>query len=93
VPDGTRVADPIWHDARHRAIGCLLPQPARAASALLLLFNAGDADLAFTLPPGRWRARLDSAEPQGESSWSGSGNDAPFALRAHSVAVLSAVEA
>jgi glycogen operon protein len=92
APDGTRAADAIWHDPQHRAIGCLLPQPARSAAALLLLFNSGEADIAFALPPGRWRVRLDSAEPRGESTRP-DGDNAPFALRAHSMALLSVLDA
>jgi glycogen operon protein len=83
--------DKAWNDSGHRAFGCLIPRPGRARQPLLLLFNASDHDLPFALPPGRWHALLDSADPRGESHWRGDAST-PFPLRSRSVVVLQQAE-
>ncbi len=76
-----------WGQRGARVIGAAIGAPGRGSAPLLLLFNAGETDVDFTLPAGRWRALLDSAEPDGRSGWQRVG-DAGFALRARSVALL-----
>ena len=59
--DGAALSHADWHDPAHRAIGVRIARPARTAQALLLLFNPGDRELEFQLPPGRWQVLLDSS--------------------------------
>jgi glycogen operon protein len=82
------VAD--WDSRLSRVLGALIGAPGRAgAPPLLLLFNAGDEDVDFALPEGRWQALLDSVEPDGRPRGPRS-HTASFALRARSVAMLAA---
>ena len=49
-PDGTPLQGDAWHLAGARALGCLIGQPGRAHAPLLLLVNAGVAQVAATPP-------------------------------------------
>jgi glycogen operon protein len=58
-PDGQAMAGDDWN-APDAGLGMLLSAP--TAPPLLLLFNAGAQDIAFTLPaPGAWHPWLDTA--------------------------------
>jgi glycogen operon protein len=77
-----------WADLSDGLLGCLIGQPGRASTPLLLLFNPHDSEHAFVLPAGFWRILLDTAK-------SGSEHDGPvpheasfYPLQAHSVALL-----
>ena len=48
-----------WQRGNRQALAILFEAPAPEPSWLLLL-NAGEADVEFTLPPGRWTLRLAS---------------------------------
>ncbi len=52
---------PTGTDQAQRGIGVRIDRPGRSARPLLLLFNPGDHELMFRLPPGRWQALLDSS--------------------------------
>jgi glycogen operon protein len=85
--DDQPLDEKAWNDTGHRAFGCLIPKPGRPGAPLKLLFNASSHDLQFVLPPGRWNALLDSADPRGETQWQGDAST-PFPLRSRSVVVL-----
>jgi glycogen operon protein len=71
-----------WHDPGARALGLHVRRDIRP---MLCLFNAGDTDLAFALPAGRWQPLIDStgATPQMLADAQGS-----VLLAARSVLVL-----
>ena len=51
--EGGELAGDAWHDPERLCIGCLLVQEARTdsgAHSLLILLNAGEEDVPFTLP-------------------------------------------
>jgi maltooligosyltrehalose trehalohydrolase len=48
----------------------------RGGEEAILVFNFGDSPASVTFPPGRWRKRLDSADPK----WNGMGSPAPLSL-------------
>ena len=51
--EGGELKGEAWHDPERLCIGCLLVQAARGSSgahSLLILFNAGEADISFSLP-------------------------------------------
>jgi glycogen operon protein len=54
---------PDWFDAKAKSLGCLIQENEHAA--LLLMFNAGESDTAFDLPPLpqglRWYLVVDTA--------------------------------
>jgi maltooligosyltrehalose trehalohydrolase len=52
---------------------------------MLCHFHQALMPLRLSVPPGRWRKRLDSAEPQ----WLGAGSSVPARLRGNSVVELS----
>jgi glycogen operon protein len=86
--NGTEMQAQNWGDKADGVLGCLIGQPGRAETPLLLLFNPHDVDQAFVLPAGSWRTLLDTTR-------SGSENDDPvphgassYLLQAHSVALL-----
>jgi glycogen operon protein len=79
-PDGKEMSDHDWNKTFARALGVLISgrglterdEFARLVEDdnLLLLLNAHDEDITFTLPGGPWRSLLDTsgqAVPQGES--------------------------
>ena len=66
--NGEPLSGAHWNDHAARAVGVRIGQPGRAARPLLLLVNAGDCGLDFQLPPGRWRALLDSGASSGMPS-------------------------
>jgi glycogen operon protein len=76
-PDGTEMAVPDWHAGAARALGMLNAE-------MLVLFNSGEADVAFVLPAGQWDALMDS--------FVGAFGRIPcaerYSLRARSLAVL-----
>lgn len=76
-----------WNHHSRRVIGALIGAPGAGGPPLLAIFNAEDEDTPFTLPRGRWRALLDSAQADGRSSWVGEGR---FDSRARTVALLQA---
>ena len=77
-----------WDRRGSRVIGAYVGAPGHGDAALLMLFNAEDADTGFELPAGRWRLELDSAEPHGHRAWHGEGG-VPITLRARSVLLLA----
>jgi glycogen operon protein len=62
-PEGRELNVGDWQQAHAPALGFVLaderPTPKRGP-ALLVLFNRGASELAFTLPPGRWTQHCDS---------------------------------
>jgi glycogen debranching enzyme len=64
-PSGEPLSAAAWNDPAARSIGVRIGRPGRSARPLLLLVNAGDYELDFQLPPGRWQALLDSSAPRG----------------------------
>jgi len=66
-PDGQPMADGDWEDAEQSSFACVIEVPeahrqaAQATERLLLLLNAGNHALPFTLPSGNWGKALDSA--------------------------------
>jgi isoamylase len=76
-PDGEEMTDVEWSETDSHCLGMLLPSPAADLTdeeglpatddTLLLLLNAGEDDVSFTLPEamGRryWELALDSAKP------------------------------
>ncbi len=77
-----------WNNRSSRILGALIGVPGKAAMQLLLLVNARDEDVPFRLPPGDWRAELDTGEADGRSAWQRNGA-AEFLLRARSLVLLS----
>ena len=77
-----------WGHRGSRALGALVGAPGQGAAPQLLLFNAGDDDVDFSLPTGPWRALLDTAEHDGRSRWQ-RGTAGSFPLRARTVALLA----
>nr|WP_082664932.1 glycogen debranching protein GlgX [Burkholderia ambifaria] len=61
-PDGTSMAAPDWADRTRRSVGIRLAG-ADDGDSCLLLVNAAAEPVEFRLPPGAWRALLNSAEP------------------------------
>ncbi|RQR24501.1 glycogen debranching enzyme GlgX [Burkholderia sp. Bp9143] len=61
-PDGTAMTTPDWADQARRSVGIRLAG-ADDGDPCLLLVNAAAEPVEFGLPPGTWRALLDSAEP------------------------------
>ncbi|HUL66056.1 MAG TPA: glycogen debranching protein GlgX [Burkholderiaceae bacterium] len=59
APGGEAMTVGDWHDASHHAFGVTL-SPAEGPAALLL-FNPEGSAIEFTLPPGRWQLRIDTA--------------------------------
>ena len=95
--DGARFGSDDWKHGAPRIMGASIGLPGRASQPLLLLFNAEARDCRFALPPGRWQREIDSA-PGAEGGWTSDVDEADsepatYPLQAHSVALLSAVEA
>ena len=104
VPSG---AEPDWQERMH-AFGCVIHCPARKAgeseqgagqhdaSALRLLFNASETEIAFRLPvmASSWRLVMDTCLPTRRdildaSPQTRTDNPGGFMLSAHALAVLS----
>ncbi|MGC1387155.1 MAG: glycogen debranching protein GlgX [Steroidobacteraceae bacterium] len=87
---GSEMTQGDWQDAALHSVGVWFGKRGESAARLLLLFNAGQAEQRFVLPPppaGRgWICRFDTAfgTPEGQAPGSGS----CFALAAHSAALL-----
>ncbi len=77
-----------WNNRSSRTLGALIGAPGRGCAALLLLVNARDTDAPFRLPPGDWRAELDTTRPDGRSAWCRHGAG-EFPLLARSLVLLS----
>jgi glycogen operon protein len=86
-PSGEPLSSADWNDPAARAIGLRIGRPGRSARPLLLLVNAGDRTLDFQLPPGNWRALLDSSAPAAAS-----GHGPPLQLAARCVLLLQLTE-
>jgi glycogen debranching enzyme len=86
-----RTAEPLkpdeWNNRTSRVLGAVIGAPGRAAQPLLLLVNARDLDMPFTLPPGDWQCELDTGEADGRSTWR-RGGAADFPLRARTLVLL-----
>jgi glycogen operon protein len=89
-PDGRELDHAAWHDNHARVLSAHIGAPGAGAEPLVLLFNAGDHDQLFHLPPGAWQLELDSAEPRGYRHWRGSGT---VLVRSRSLLMLLALEA
>ncbi len=89
--DGQTLQGAAWNDRQQRTLGCLIGQPGRARTPLLLLVNPDATDHDFVLPAGAWQAVLDTTHPHGVSRWQGHG-PAPLRLAAHSLVLLVAAE-
>ncbi len=65
-PDGQAPTVEDWHDGADQALACRIDPGPRADEAtpacLWIAFNPGSEPVRFTLPPGRWALRLDTAE-------------------------------
>ena len=86
---GEALQGQAWNDNSERVLGCLIGQPGRARTPLLLLVNP-DADAHdFMLPAGVWQAVLDTAHPRGLTRWEGQG-ESPLRLGARSLMLLVA---
>jgi glycogen debranching enzyme len=85
--DGQALTEADWHHAGSRVLGCLIGTPGRATRPMMLLFNAEDADTAFTLPRGVWTQLIDSSDDEALDGPVFSGH---YDLRARSVVVLVA---
>ena len=90
-PDASEMSDHDWNQTFARALGVLISGRGLAErdefarlvedDDLLLLLNAHDEDIVFTLPAGEWRLLLDTSEQapaEGES----------YPVKARSLALL-----
>nr|WP_188699278.1 glycogen debranching protein GlgX [Bowmanella pacifica] len=61
-PDGERKVEDDWHDVNNQAFAVELKGEGTQAEHWLMLFNASDHDVTFTLPGGEayWRLVMDS---------------------------------
>ena len=86
-----RTGDPMtpefWDNRMSRILGAHIGMPGRGGQALLLLINARDMDATFQLPPGHWHAELDTAAPDGRSTWH-RGSHTEYLLSARTVVLL-----
>ncbi len=87
--NGQTLQGQAWSDSTERVLGCLIGQPGRARSPLLLLVNPEAKDVDFMLPAGVWQAVLDTSHPRGVARWQGQG-EAPYRLGAHGLVLLVA---
>jgi glycogen operon protein len=88
--DGERLQADDWALRGARALAAFIRVPGKATGPLLLITNPHADELAFALPPGTWRALLDSARPDVAWDWRGS---TPYPLAARSVVLLAAAQA
>jgi len=81
--DGLPMTIDDWHDeTRH----CLTVTGGDTDLRLLALFNAERADVDFTLPAGRWRIELDSADPLRTDAGIAGAN---YRVRAQSIVIMA----
>jgi len=64
-PDGTPLEGEDWQQATARTLACLIGQPGRAKSPLLMLMNASSSEKKYQLPNGQWHTLLDTHTPKG----------------------------
>jgi glycogen operon protein len=65
-----REPEPVhWDSHASRVLGVRIARPARLSSPLLLVFNAGESDILFSLPAGGWQLLFDSASPDPAAPW------------------------
>ena len=69
-------------------LGALIAPARPGAPQLLLLINGGDVEAPFVLPPGEWRAVLDTSVEDGRSGWVRAGAER-MALPARSLVLLA----
>jgi glycogen operon protein len=78
-PDGQEMAEADWQDEKAHALGMLIDGQATdetddrgepiKGDTMLLLVNASEADVDFTLPDGDWSRLIDTAcDPPPQSS-------------------------
>jgi len=84
---GGALPEQAWGDTRDCVLGCLIGKPGRAKAPVLLLVNPEAVDHAFMLPPGVWRAVLDTTHPRGIAHWHGQG-ETSYLLAAQSLVLL-----
>ncbi|MFL6663847.1 MAG: glycogen debranching enzyme GlgX, partial [Rhizobacter sp.] len=88
--DGERLRSDDWQLAGARALAVHVRAPGKSNVPLVLITNPHADDIAFALPPGTWRAVVDSARPAADWRWHGG---TPYPLAARSVALLAAESA
>src|SRR6185295_1440939 len=76
---GERVLDDDWRSPGDRSVAAFIRVPGKGVAPLVLLANPHADDVAFALPPGDWRALLDTARPEPAWTWRGS---SPYPLSA-----------
>jgi len=89
--DGGEMTREHWEDGANRCFGLRLGRDNAQEAALLVLINAGSADIPFTLPPapgGAWEMELDTARPDLSRASTGVGVPS-VAVPARSLLVLS----
>jgi glycogen operon protein len=84
--NGAEMQPQNWYDTTDGVLGCLIGQPGRATTPLLLLFNPHDSDRAFVLPAGAWCGLLDTT--RNEKDGLVPHEESTYPLKAHSVALL-----
>ena len=90
-PDGQPMQTADWHDRGGHALGCRIESAQRDAAAVLLM-NAAEEPVRFTLPDGRWKVLIDSAaEPSGGAGAMDDGHRATYHLTARTVVLLQAL--
>jgi glycogen operon protein len=87
--DGGALHGEAWHSPQDATLACLIGQPGRATSPLLLLVNPHAQDRPFALPPGTWQALLDTAQDSGAPP-SPQQSQGQYAVSAHSLVLLIA---
>jgi glycogen operon protein len=85
--DGSALQGDRWQQPMERSLTCLIGKPGRSPRPLAMLINAGPKPESFVLPKGQWQAVLDTSDPRGLSSLSGSGEDT-LQVAAHSLLLL-----
>ncbi|MGI9134607.1 MAG: glycogen debranching protein GlgX [Rhodoferax sp.] len=89
--DAQALTGSAWGLVEEATLACFIGQPGRSPNPMLMLFNASTQDTDFRLPPGRWRALLDSAQMDGRSLWH-SDTAVPLRLASHSMMLLVSAE-
>ncbi len=64
-PDGATLKPEDWQHGTARSLACLIGQPGRAQSPLLLLMNAHNCAEMFQIPDGQWNVLLATHTPNG----------------------------
>lgn len=86
-PDGTTLAGEDWQQATARTLACLIGQPGRAKSPLLLLINASCSEQRYLLTHGQWHALLDTHTASGFPQKSSTEHDC-IRVQSHSLVLL-----